>query len=98
MLARIGTWNGTADELESWVEQSRSNVIPGVMQAPGAAGVILLLDRDSSEALTITLWRDGDSLRASEERRTKLQHQTSTATGASVETSRYEVVEAVWPQ
>jgi heme-degrading monooxygenase HmoA len=97
MFARIGSWKGGHDELDLWLERSRRDVVPGVMAAPGAEGVLLFLDRDGGEAMTITIWRDEAAMQASEQRRAELQHGTSAESGAAVVTRRYEIVDAVWP-
>jgi heme-degrading monooxygenase HmoA len=96
MYARIGSWRGTADELERWIDRSRTQVVPGVRQEPGSKGVLLLLDRDGGQALTITLWEDEEAMHASEERRAALQQGTHAVTGATVATTRYEVIDASW--
>jgi heme-degrading monooxygenase HmoA len=96
MYARIGSWRGTTDELERWIERSRTQVVPGVRAEPGSDGVLLLLDREGGQALTITLWEDEQAMRASEERRAALQQGTHAVTGATVETTRYEVIDASW--
>jgi heme-degrading monooxygenase HmoA len=92
MYARIGTWHGDAEELERWANRSRDEVVPRVLETPGASGVLLLLDREQGRALTVTLWESEAALRASEELRTALQTGTAAASGARAETSRYEVV------
>jgi heme-degrading monooxygenase HmoA len=96
MYARIGRWHGDDGELERWVERSRREVIPQVHATPGSCGVLLLLDRDRQEALTITLWESERALRASEQRLAALQQGTTQVSGARVETTRFEVVDAVW--
>jgi hypothetical protein len=96
MYARIGSWSGTTDELGRWIERSRTEVVPGVRAEPGSKGVLLLLDREGGQALTITLWEDERAMRASEERRAALQQGTQAVTGATVETTRYEVIDASW--
>ena len=95
MHARIGTWSGDGEELERWVERTRREVVPQVRAAPGSCGVLALLDREHGRALTITLWESEEAMRASEERRASLQSGTAGASGATVETARYEVVHAV---
>jgi heme-degrading monooxygenase HmoA len=92
MHARIGTWHGTAEDLDRWATRSQDDVVPQVLAVPGAKGVLLLLDRDGGSALTLTLWESEEALQASEERRAALQAGTTAASGARVETSRYEVV------
>jgi len=92
MYARIGRWQGDNAELERWVERSRDEVVPQVQATPGSSGVLLLLDREHGQALTITLWESEEALQASEQRRAVIQQGTAQASGAQVETSRYEVV------
>jgi len=94
MYARIGTWEGTPDELERWTHRSRTEVAPQVRSEPGSRGVLLLLDREQQRALTITLWESGELMAASEAHRAALQHGTTEASGARVKTARYEVVHA----
>ena len=92
MYARIGRWHGQDTELRRWLGRSRDEVVPQVQAAPGSCGVLLLLDREHGQALTITLWESEQALHASEQRRARLQEGTTQASGAQVETSRYEVV------
>jgi heme-degrading monooxygenase HmoA len=92
MLARIGIWQGTSDELERWVTRSREQVMPAVQQQSGIRGAYWLLDREARKALTITLWESEAALRASEQFRTQTQAGTAEASGAEVTTERYEVV------
>jgi heme-degrading monooxygenase HmoA len=92
MHARIGTWHGDGAELERWVERSRGEVLPQVRAVPGSCGVLLLLDRENEQALTITLWESERAMQASEERRAVLQQGTTDVSGAEVGTTRYEVV------
>jgi len=96
MYARIGRWQGGDAELDRWVERSRRDVVPQVQAAPGSSGVLLLLDRKEGQALTITLWESEEAMEASEQRRAALQQGTTQASGAQVETSRYEVVALSW--
>jgi heme-degrading monooxygenase HmoA len=94
MHARIGTWHGGGAELERWVERSSGEVLPQVRAVPGSCGVLLLLDRERGQALTVTLWESEQAMRASEERRAALQQGTTDVSGARVETTRYEVIAA----
>jgi heme-degrading monooxygenase HmoA len=96
MYARIGRWQGDDAELERWASRSREDVVPQVQATPGSSGVLLLLDRKHGQALTITLWESEQAMVASEQRRAALQHGTTQASGAQVDTSRYEVVALSW--
>ena len=35
MFARIGTWQGSADEVERWIARGREYVKPSIQQDPG---------------------------------------------------------------
>ena len=35
MFARIGTWEGTAEELEKWILRGREQVKPNILKDPG---------------------------------------------------------------
>jgi heme-degrading monooxygenase HmoA len=63
--ARVSTFRAGGRLDEAAVEKMRDNVFPRARQIPGNAGVILLADFASGEALSITLWDDEEALRAS---------------------------------
>jgi hypothetical protein len=92
MFARIGTWQGTSDELERWVARSREQVIPGIRQQSGIAAAYCFLDRAGGKGLTITIWESEDAMVASEQFRLQTQAGTSATSGAMVTTDRYDVV------
>jgi heme-degrading monooxygenase HmoA len=92
MFARIGSWQGTPEDLERWIVRSRDEVLPAVQQQPGIAAAYCLLDRDAGRGLTITIWESEDAMRASEQFRARTQAGTAVASGAAVSTDRYEVV------
>ena len=39
MFARIGTWQGSPEELERWIVRGREQVKPAIRQDPGLAAV-----------------------------------------------------------
>jgi len=95
MHARIGTWQGTADDLDRWITRAREHVKPAIRQDPGLAAVYWLVDRAGGKGLIVTFWESEDAMRASERARAARQAGTSVATGASVTTDRYEVVDSL---
>ena len=97
MYARIGTWHGTADELERWVTRAREHVKPSLQQDSGLAAAYWLVDREGGKGLIITLWENEAAMLASEASRARRQRATSAATNARVTTDRYEVVDALTP-
>lgn len=93
MFARIGTWQGSQEDLERWIVRSREQVKPSVQQDAGLKAAYWLADRGHGRGLIVTIWDSEESMRASEEARARRQAATSGATGASVTTDRYEVVD-----
>ena len=93
MFARIGTWQGSPAELESWITRAREQVKPSIQQDPGLAAVYWLVDRAAGRGLIVTLWESREAMDASEKARAARQAATSVATGATVSTDRYEVVD-----
>jgi len=95
MFARIGTWQGSPDELARWIVRAREQVKPSVQQDPGLTAAYWLVDREGGKGLIITLWESEEAMRASEQARMQRQTATSAATGAQVTTDRYEVVDSL---
>jgi len=95
MVARIGKWDGSAEDLDRWVVRSQEQVKPAVAQQPGLEGALWLLDRDTGEALTITLWENEEAMAASERFRRQTQSKTAETSGATVTTTTYEVVDRI---
>lgn len=92
MFARIGTWQGSPAELERWIVRGREQVKPAIRQDPGLSAVYWLVDREAGRGLIVTLWESREAA-ASEQARAARQGAMSTATGATVTTDRYEVVD-----
>jgi heme-degrading monooxygenase HmoA len=95
MFARLGTWQGSAEDLERWIERGREHVKPSSRQDAGLKAAYWLVDRESGKALIVTFWESEEAMRASEEARRRRQAATSAATGAQVTTERYEIVDAL---
>jgi heme-degrading monooxygenase HmoA len=95
MFARIGTWQGTADELERWVIRAREHVKPSLTQDAGLAAAYWLVDREAGKGLIVTLWESEAAMRASEQSRLMRQSATAAATNARVTTDRYDVIDSI---
>ena len=95
MFARLGAWQGSADELERWIARAREHVKPSIQQDPGLKAAYWLVDRDGGKGLIVTFWESEEAMRASEEARLRRQAATSAATGAQVTTERYEIVDTL---
>src|SRR5262245_7777447 len=97
MFARIGRWRGSPDEVERWIARARSEVKPSLANDPGLKAAYWLVDREVGQALIVTIWETAGAMRASEEARARRQAAMSGATGATVTTERYEVVDCLIP-
>ena len=95
MFARIGTWQGSPDELERWISRAREQVKASVQQDPGLKAAYWLVDRQGGKGLIVTIWESEEAMRSSEQARARRQAVTSAATGATVTTDRYEVVDSL---
>ena len=93
MFARIGTWQGSQEELARWIVRAREHVKPSVQQDAGLTAAYWLVDRERGRGLIVTIWESEEAMRASEEARAQRQAATGAATGAQVTTARYEVVD-----
>jgi heme-degrading monooxygenase HmoA len=91
MHARVTTISGSPTGAEAGIDNFRANVVP-YARAQGN-GAILLVDRESGEAIAITLWEDEEAMRASEDSANSLRAQAADEMGATQapKIGRYEV-------
>jgi heme-degrading monooxygenase HmoA len=98
MYARIGTWGGTAEELEKWIVRGRDQIKPNIAKDRGLRAVYWLADRKAGRGIIVTIWESEEAMNASEAARLKRQSGMAIATGAKVTTDRYEVVDSLLMQ
>lgn len=91
MHARVTSVAGSPADADAGIDDFRANVVPFARDE--GKGAILLVDRQSGEAIAITLWEDEDALRASEERANALRAGAADQMGATQQPTvgRYEV-------
>ena len=92
MHARVTTITGSPEQVEQGIASFRDDTLPAIMEAGGQGGV-LLIDRESGDALAITLWADEAAMQASEDRANELRRAASEQLGAAGPPSvhRYEL-------
>lgn len=96
MYARTSSWSGSPEALAAWAETGASRVAPFVSALPGNAGCILLVDRESGSALTLTLWESEEAALASDRNAEQSRATTVAETGVELTgRGRYEVVAQV---
>ncbi len=92
MFARVSTYQGDPAQIDQGLDYARENILPRVKQVDGFEGVYYLVDRQSGKALTITLWKSEEALRASEEEANRLRSESAESASATIENvERYEV-------
>jgi len=91
MHARVTTISGSPADADAGIENFRANVVPFARDQ--GKGAILLVDRQSGEAVAITLWEDEQALRATEESANALRADAAGQMGAAQAPTvgRYEV-------
>ena len=91
MHARVTHLSGSSANADAGIADFRANVVPFAREH--GKGAILLVHRESGEALAITLWEDEAALRASEEQANALRAEAADQMGALDEpiVHRYEV-------
>jgi hypothetical protein len=91
MHARVTTISGSPADADAGIDNFRANVVPFAREQ--GKGAILLVDRNSGEAIAITLWDDEESLRATEESANALRAGATGDMGArdAPKVGRYEV-------
>ncbi len=92
MHARVSFYQlaegGDADAVVKAFESS----VSAVEELEGEQGVMLLIDRDSGKAITITFWDTEEHVRSSAERANAIRQQASSTAGLSIEAvENYEV-------
>lgn len=91
MYARVTTISGSPTQADAGIDNFRANVVPFARDQ--GKGAILLVDRQSGDAIAITLWQDEEAMRASEESANSLRAQAADEMGAAQAPTigRYEV-------
>lgn len=93
MFARTSSWSGSPEVMEVWAEHAATNVVPFVRSLPGNTGCILLIDREGSRGVTLTLWDSEEAAQESDRNAEQSRASTVAATGVNlIERGRYQVV------
>jgi heme-degrading monooxygenase HmoA len=93
MWARVSRFREPGDAIDKDVQESREIVTTKLQQMAGFQGIYYLADRDGGQTLAMTLWRDEQSMRASEQEADRIREDSTTRVGGEiVDVQRYEVV------
>jgi heme-degrading monooxygenase HmoA len=84
MFARLSTYQGSPIPPGGDIGTHSETIVRQVEDAPGFRGVYYLIDRTSGTAATLSLWEDEESMRASEERATRIREQVAQREGQRI--------------
>jgi heme-degrading monooxygenase HmoA len=84
MYARISRVQAAPDAIEKLIANFKDKVLPAVRSAPGCAGGVLLVNRETGEAAGVTYWESAQALIQSEDVGTAVRTQAADATGARI--------------
>ena len=91
MHARMTRFEGGAPEDIEANLQAKKGVLPTQFgQTEGMKGAIFLVDRQSGTVIVMSLWRDEEAMRASEEWATRVREEVKRP-GETVAVERYDV-------
>jgi pyruvate carboxylase len=92
VYARVSTYAFTATDVHVSAEPFRA-AIAAIQDIEGLEDAYLLVDEDTGAALTLTMWRDHQSLEASRVRASRLRTDAAREVGATiVATTEYRVL------
>jgi heme-degrading monooxygenase HmoA len=93
MFARVTRATVPPDKLDEGIATFRTTVLPSMATRPGYLGGLLLVDRQSGAARSVTYWEDEAALRASDAMAAEGRATVTQASGAQVgEPESYELV------
>lgn len=91
MLARVITTKAAPSLMDQWIETTRTLLVETSKAREGYAGYIALYDRESGEAVAVTLWDDERTQAASDEASAPSRQAFADAVGAELRVDHYEV-------
>ncbi|MEV4917364.1 hypothetical protein AB0K47_11195 [Streptomyces tirandamycinicus] len=92
MFARLSRYEGSPVPPEGDLSAHAETIVQQVRGLPGFLGVYWLVDRATGKAVSLTLWEDEDTMRASEEKADRIRVDTARREGQRiVSVDRYEV-------
>jgi hypothetical protein len=92
MFARITTVTAAKDALAGWRRVVTEKIAPEASAADGLVQALWLLDEESGQGLSVTVWETATALEAAETGAAANRRRLAESTGGSVNVSRWEVV------
>lgn len=98
-IATPGCWNRvtaldmSSGDVDKAIETFRTSTIPALEAMDGFCAATLSVDRESAQAVAVTVWRDREALEASRERASGLRDEVvGKAQGRVTSVDEYEIV------
>ena len=93
MVSRVNFLETTPDRIEDVARVVREVVHPGISGEPGYVGYIVLGDRDSGNALGVTLWESDEARKSSDAKAQTIRPRVEEDTGGTMRDVRqYDVL------
>src|SRR5919204_388047 len=90
MHARMTRYEGAGPEAIEETLEAKRGVLPTEFgQTEGMAGIVFLVDREKGAVVVISLWRDEEAMRASEDEATRGREEVA-GPGETASVERYE--------
>lgn len=91
MHARVTRSRAPVERVDEGIEWFRETALPQATSIPGFRGALELVDRESGEALTVTLWESADARDASETAAAGMRSDAESTGSEVLGVERYEV-------
>jgi hypothetical protein len=95
MFARITNVTADKDALAEWRRVVTEKIAPQASAADGLVQALWLLDEESGQGLSVTVWESATALEAAETSAAANRRTLADSTGGSVNVSRWQVVAQV---
>lgn len=94
MFARVSIIEGSPEQIDESIRQTREKIIPEARKMRGFKGLYQLVDRKTGKEMAITLWETEADLNASAEAANRLRAQAIQVVAAT-QPAKVEVYEVV---
>lgn len=84
MYGRMTRLQGSPEAIEKGMADFEARVAMPASQQPGFQGIVLLLNREKGEALSVSYWQDEGALKASEAFGNQVRNETAESSGLTV--------------
>ncbi len=93
MVSRVNFLETTPDRINDVARIVREVVHPGISDEPGYVGYIVLGDRDSGNAVGVTLWETDEACKSSDAKARTIRPRVEQGTGGTMrEVRQYDVL------